>query len=74
MHRRIELSERRYVSAYDIATILASLDDPAAAFAWLERAIRDHSQLLGWLPVEPAFERMRNDPRFGAMIEQLALR
>jgi TolB-like protein len=73
-HRLIELSRQRYVAAYDIATIYGALGDADEAFAWLERAIADRSQLIGWLAAEPAFESMRGDPRFVAMLEQLDLR
>jgi TolB-like protein/Tfp pilus assembly protein PilF len=72
--RLIDLSEQRYVSAYDIATIFGALGEADQAFAWLDRAIEDHSQLIGWLPVEPAFEGLHDDPRFRAMIESLQLR
>lgn len=48
--RLITESEHRYVSAYDIATIFAVLNDSDRALLWLERAFEDRSPLIGWLP------------------------
>jgi DNA-binding winged helix-turn-helix (wHTH) protein/TolB-like protein/Flp pilus assembly protein TadD len=44
------------------------------ALTWLERGIDDHSQMQGYLNVEPALDPLRDEPRFQAISRRLALR
>jgi eukaryotic-like serine/threonine-protein kinase len=59
-----QLSSRRYVSAYDIATIHVGLGDPISAMQWLERAIQERSDGLVYLGVDPRWDGMRSNPNF----------
>jgi len=45
-----ELSERRFVSAYDFAILYAGLGEKDQAFEWLERAYEERSLLPGHEP------------------------
>lgn len=49
-------------TAYDIASIRALSGEFASACAALEEALRDHSQMLGMLRLDPDFDRMRDEP------------
>ena len=40
---------------------------------YLERAFEERSQLLGWVRWDPAFDAMRSDERFEALIQRLVL-
>ena len=62
LKRLIAESQQRYVSAYDISTIHATLGNVNETFAWLERALDERSQLVGWLPWDPVFDEIRSDP------------
>ena len=48
--------------AYDIATIHAALGEVPQACAALERALQDHSQLVGFFKVDPAMDGVRDVP------------
>lgn len=71
IERLLELSRERYVAAYDIATIYAQLGDVDETFAWLERAFEDRSQLIAWVPWDPAFDSVREDARYARVVRRL---
>ena len=64
IERLVALSRERYVSAYDTASIYATLGEVDQTFAWLERAFDERSQIIAWLPFDGAFESVRTDPRY----------
>ena len=72
IERLVALSHERYVSAYDIASIYATLGEPDQTFAWLERAFEERAQLLGWLPFDGAFDQIRADARYPDLANRLA--
>ena len=61
------LSERRYVSAYFLAEIFASLGDVAEAIAWLEKAYEERAMIMSSLRNNPRFDSLRSDPRFTSL-------
>ena len=58
---------------YDIALIHAALGEREAALAALERALTDHSQMVGFINVDPGFDGIREEPRFRAVVDRLGL-
>jgi TolB-like protein/cytochrome c-type biogenesis protein CcmH/NrfG len=71
----IERLQRRandgYGVAYDIAGIYAALGDVASACESLQRAVDDHSQLLGFLASDPAMDPLREVPCLGKVQQRL---
>ncbi len=49
----MRLANERYVPAYDIATIHASLGDADRAFEWLDGAVAERAHMLGFFPIDP---------------------
>lgn len=43
------------------------------AFAALEKACEEHSQIVLWLKVHPHFDPIRNDPRFRVLLHRVGL-
>ena len=62
-----------YVPSSAIACIHLGLGDDDALFEWLGRCIEERDALLPWLKVMPAFDRVRSDPRFQALLAGLGL-
>jgi len=58
---------------YDIALIRAALGERELALAALERALGDHSQMVGFINVDPGFDAIRDEPRFRTVVEHLRL-
>jgi len=74
LDRLLALARERYVSAYDIAAIHASLGNADQAFQWLDRAIAERVPLLGFLNLDPSFDALRGDPRMTTLLAQLGAR
>ncbi|MCI4320165.1 MAG: tetratricopeptide repeat protein [Thermoplasmata archaeon] len=69
----LERSRARYLPSYWIALIFTGLGDVDQAMAWLERAYEERSSWLVWINVEPRFDRLRPDPRFGSLLQRMRL-
>jgi TolB-like protein/Tfp pilus assembly protein PilF len=67
------LSNRRYVSPYDIAMVHVGLQENDEAFSWLQRAFEQRSLWLGYLNVEPQLDPLRSDPRFSDLLSRFGL-
>jgi len=71
-----ELQRRRaeqYVSPWALASIYARLDEDAAALDWLDRAYDEHDSTLVWVKVHPRFDRLREHPRYQALLHRMGL-
>jgi hypothetical protein len=63
-----------YVAPGDLAALYTSLGQRERAFALLEEAYALHDEQLQYLIVEPAFDPLRDDPRYGVLLERVGLR
>ncbi len=59
--------------AEDIAMIYVGLGNLDQAFAWLEKAREQRSELILGLKADPAFDPLRSDPRFQALVHRVGL-
>ena len=62
---------RTYVPAYFPALIHAGLGDGGAALDELERSYAERDSMLRDLKVDPPWDRLREEPRFVALMEQM---
>jgi DNA-binding winged helix-turn-helix (wHTH) protein/TolB-like protein/Flp pilus assembly protein TadD len=68
-----ELSKRKYVPAFFIATIHIGLGNKDQAFEWLEKAYQERNPNLVNLKVHPIFDPIRSDPRFANLLRKVGL-
>jgi TolB-like protein/Tfp pilus assembly protein PilF len=71
-----ELEQRRqttYVPAGAFISTCLALGDYDQAFAWLERAYQEQSNVLQVLKVDPFFDPVRGDPRFADLVRRVGL-
>lgn len=66
-----QLSKKRYVQAYSIASIYGTLGDKAQAFTWLEKAAKQRDCYMLKIKIDPAFDKIRPDPRYGRLLKSL---
>jgi tetratricopeptide (TPR) repeat protein len=64
-------SKTEYVSAYEIATIYAGLDDRDRAFEWLEKAYEERASLLVYFRMDPRIWSLRSDARFQDLLRRM---
>ena len=59
---------------FDMARLYSLLGDRDAAFENLNKSVEQREWLVGTLNVEPAFDNLRNDPRFGEMVTRVGIK
>lgn len=67
------LGSSGYGVGCELAMIHAELGDRSRALGALERGLSDHSQMQGYLNVEPALDPIRGEPRFRDIARKLGL-
>jgi adenylate cyclase len=67
------LSTETYVPPYGRAAIYAGLGNTDKAMEWLGRAYEERS-FLAWIKMDPVFDGLRDDRRFGSLLEKLGLK
>jgi Flp pilus assembly protein TadD len=71
-----ELHQRRqkgYVPPAAFLNAYTGLGDKEQAFAWMERAAEEHSNIMQFLKVHPFFDLLRDDPRFAEYLRRANL-
>jgi TolB-like protein/DNA-binding winged helix-turn-helix (wHTH) protein/Tfp pilus assembly protein PilF len=72
-HELEAISRKRYVSPYGLAQIYAASNKNEEAFKWLEAAYEDHGVWMGYLAVDPIFDRYRSDEHFKDLLRRVGL-
>jgi TolB-like protein/DNA-binding winged helix-turn-helix (wHTH) protein/Tfp pilus assembly protein PilF len=67
------MAKPRDPSPFRLAYVHLGLGETDVAFAWLEKSLEARDWQLGILKVEPAFDGLRSDPRFAALLERVGL-
>jgi TolB-like protein/DNA-binding winged helix-turn-helix (wHTH) protein/Tfp pilus assembly protein PilF len=67
------LAKPRNPSPFRFAYVHMGLGDTDEAFDWLEKSVEARDWQLAMLKVEPAFDDLRSDPRFAALVARVGL-
>ena len=67
------IAKPRDPSPFRLAYVHIGLGETDRAFEWLEKAIEARDWQMAMLKVEPAFDDLRSDPRFAALLERVGL-
>jgi tetratricopeptide (TPR) repeat protein len=71
-----ELKRRKqagYIPAAAFVNAYLGLGENDQAFAWIEQAYKEHSDILQFVKVHPYFDPIRNDPRFAELVRRVGL-
>ncbi len=63
----------RHVGAYELARVHAALGERDAAFRWLDVAVAERAPAATMIGVQPAFDALRDDPRFTDVLRRVGL-
>lgn len=66
-------SKKGFVPARAFIDAYVGLGDNDRAFASLEQAYKDQSNVLQFLKVSPEFDPLRSDPRFADLVRRVGL-
>lgn len=67
------LSERRYVSPFEVASVYFALGQKDVGFEWLKKAFQDRCFELISINVDPRFDSIKSDTRFAPLHRQMGL-
>lgn len=73
LDRVLALSQRQFVSAYDIAMIYAAFHDSDNTFLWLDRALEERAAAMGTVALDPLLDFLHQDGRFVALVKRIGL-
>ncbi|MGH7509422.1 MAG: TPR end-of-group domain-containing protein [Gemmatimonadales bacterium] len=68
-----DAAEERYISPYLLACLQGALGQRNQAFVSLNRAVRDRSELVAYLRIDPRLDSLRTDRRFSRLLRQIRL-
>ncbi|MEP6703547.1 MAG: winged helix-turn-helix domain-containing protein [Acidobacteriota bacterium] len=68
-----EQSEHVYVDPFFMAIVYLSLDDNEQTFTWLEKAYQARSSLMPTLVNDVKWDRLRDNPRFQALMPRIGV-
>jgi TolB-like protein len=63
----------RYVDPVEVAWWYLRAGQNSQALDWLERGFEERSSQMPWLSVDPAYDPLREDPRFKALLRRMNL-
>jgi serine/threonine protein kinase/tetratricopeptide (TPR) repeat protein len=70
----LAMRQTKYGSSYCIGEIFLGLGQVDHALDWLERACNERATWMIFLKVNPIFERLHVEPRFGEILKRIGLR
>jgi serine/threonine-protein kinase len=68
-----QLSKPGDLASFSIALIYLGLGEPDRVFEWLDQAYAERASPLRHLKVDPLFDNIRSDRRFGVLLKRLGL-
>lgn len=67
------LATRRYIPPSYVALVYLGLGEKDQAFKWLQQGLRDRSEHMLYLGLEPLVDPLRSDPRFVSLVSKVGL-
>jgi adenylate cyclase len=72
LHDLNQLVKQRYVSPANRASVYLGLGENEKALDWLDKAYEDQDPIFWWINGDQLYDRVRNEPRFKALMQKLA--
>jgi adenylate cyclase len=66
-----QMAKRQYVNSTAFADIYLGLGKKEKALDWLEKSYQDQESACWYLKVDPIYDRVRNEPRFQALVQKV---
>ena len=71
LERLQSAARERYINPYTLAMHHIVLEEDDQALTQLERAYEAHASVMVLLPTDPLFDRLRTNPRFARLVQQI---
>ena len=69
----LEALRKGELDAFSVAVVYTHAGDSDKAISWLRKAVEARSFGISFLGVDPTFDRLRSDPRFLSLLQDLSL-
>ena len=69
----IARSDTSFITPWQIATLYTRAGKNHEALDWLEKAYHDQDANIQYIGVDPIFDELRDDPRFGELLSKMKL-
>jgi len=69
--QRLAAGDLNWALPWDLASIYASQGNNELALEWIEFAYTEGFRFIRWIPIDPAFDELRNDPEFQGLIKKM---
>ena len=73
LHKLEAERSAHYVDSAKMFLAYLGLGDTEQARQWCEKAVSERSTLMVWLKVDPAYDPLRSDPRFHALLAKVGI-
>ena len=73
LNRLLSTSKTVPIEAHHFVLIYVGMGNKDEAFAWLEKAYKQHSPMMAWLAVDQRFDSLRAEPRFQDLMRRVGL-
>jgi tetratricopeptide (TPR) repeat protein len=73
LHQLQTLPENVPPPAYQVAILYLGMGDENAALEWLNRAYDTHSYGIHFVKIDPIWDPLRHEPRFGQLMQKMRL-
>jgi TolB-like protein/Tfp pilus assembly protein PilF/tRNA A-37 threonylcarbamoyl transferase component Bud32 len=70
LNRMLDIRSRRYVDAFLIGEVCASLGEKEKAFEWLAKAYDEHAGQMIFIKIDPWWKKWRSDPRYKELLKK----
>jgi TolB-like protein/Tfp pilus assembly protein PilF/tRNA A-37 threonylcarbamoyl transferase component Bud32 len=70
LNRMLDIRARRYVDAFLIGEVYASLGEKEKAFEWLNKAYEEHAGQMIFIKIDPWWKNLRSDPRYKELLKK----
>ncbi len=71
LQQRLFDGDQTWALPWDLAVIYASRGNSEMALEWLGHAYNQGFRFVRWLPIDPAFDDLQDDPRFQHFIDKM---
>ena len=66
-------SDKSFITPWQIGTLYTRAGRNHEALDWLEKACEDNDANMPYIGVDPIFDKLRDDPRFGELLRKMKL-
>ncbi len=70
LNRMLDIRSKRYVDAFLIGEVCASLGEKEKAFEWLAKAYEEHAGQMIFIKIDPWWKNLRSDPRYEELLKK----